>query len=200
MPVATPKPSFWQRIFGTRRKTTPRKSATPTPTQVAEKPTPKPAEKKSPDSSEKIKKTTPTAEATPKATPKPRATPDPDKAPATPKPEATPKPPTTPKPTPEPKPTPAKKTSSTKTPATDADGDNEAVERTKFAEAKTKALEDSAIGDLKVKVDNAENEAQAKTALRAYNKALFQKMRKIDPSIKERIDAMEAAVMKRLGD
>jgi hypothetical protein len=34
--------------------------------------------------------------------------------------------------------------------------------------------------------------------LKAYNKALFSRMRKADPSVKERIDQMEAAVLKRL--
>jgi hypothetical protein len=72
------------------------------------------------------------------------------------------------------------------------------VERYKFTEAKRKALEDSAVQDLKVKADTAPSEEEARAGLRAYNKALFGKMRKLDPSIKERIDATEAAILKRL--
>lgn len=74
------------------------------------------------------------------------------------------------------------------------------MERYKFTEAKRQALEDSGVQDLKIKADTAPTEDEARKGLRAYNKALFQKMRKIDPSIKERIDATEAAILKRLGE
>jgi hypothetical protein len=50
-----------------------------------------------------------------------------------------------------------------------------------------------------LKADTAPTEEEARKALRAYNKSLFQKMRKIDPSIKERIDATEAVILKRIG-
>jgi hypothetical protein len=74
------------------------------------------------------------------------------------------------------------------------------MERQKFAEAKRKALEDSTVQDLKLKADSAPNEDEARKALRSYNRALFQKMRGLDPSIKDRIDATEQAIIKRLGD
>jgi hypothetical protein len=74
------------------------------------------------------------------------------------------------------------------------------VERFKFTEAKRKAMEDTAIQDLKFKADTAPSEADARKALRAYNKALFQKMKKIDPNISERIDATEAVILKRLAE
>jgi hypothetical protein len=36
--------------------------------------------------------------------------------------------------------------------------------------------------------------------LRSFNKALFNKIRQIDPTIKDRADRVEAALMKRLLD
>lgn len=76
----------------------------------------------------------------------------------------------------------------------------EAQEKWKYDEARTKASEDQEVRALKEKADTAPNEDEGRRALRAYNKALFDKMRRIDPTIKERIDAMEAGVMKRLGE
>ena len=67
-----------------------------------------------------------------------------------------------------------------------------------YDQAKAKAQEDSEIQKLKEMADNAVSDEEAKPALRAYNKALFGKMRRSDPSIKERIDRMEAAVLKQL--
>lgn len=86
----------------------------------------------------------------------------------------------------------------TPAPAPAADADADEIERYRYAEAKRKALEDSAIQDLKLKADTADTEEEARKALRAYNKGLFQRMRKIDPSIKDRIDATEAVILKRL--
>jgi hypothetical protein len=76
----------------------------------------------------------------------------------------------------------------------------EAQEKWKYDEARTKASEDQEVRTLKEKADASPNEDEGRRALRAYNKALFDKMRRIDPTIKERIDAMEAGVMKRLGE
>jgi hypothetical protein len=78
--------------------------------------------------------------------------------------------------------------------------DPETVEQWKYNEAKRKAMEDSRVQDLKEKADNVADEAEAQKAMRAYNRALFEKMRKLDPSIKERIDGTEAALLRRLGD
>ncbi|MDQ3621651.1 MAG: hypothetical protein M3463_04065, partial [Verrucomicrobiota bacterium] len=83
-------------------------------------------------------------------------------------------------------------------PATAPIEDVEAVEKRKYEEARTKALEDAELQTLKQKADNAPSEDEARTAMRTFNKALFSRMRQIDPSIKERIDAMEAGVLKRL--
>jgi len=78
--------------------------------------------------------------------------------------------------------------------------DPEAVENWKYTEAKRKALEDAEAQELRAKADNAADEAEARRAMRGYNKALFARMRRIEPSLKERIDGTEAALMKRLGD
>ena len=81
-----------------------------------------------------------------------------------------------------------------------AGSDPETIEQWKYNEAKRKAQEDSRVQDLKEKADNVADEAEARKAMRAYNRALFEKMRKLDPSIKERIDGTEAALLKRLGE
>ena len=59
---------------------------------------------------------------------------------------------------------------------------------------------DPKLQELKLKADTAATDEEARKALRTYNKALFQKMRDLDPSIKERIDKMEAAVLRRLAE
>jgi hypothetical protein len=61
-------------------------------------------------------------------------------------------------------------------------------------------LEDDKVQELKQKSDAAFGDEEGRKAMRAYNKALFRKMRSIDPSIKERADATEAAIMRRLGE
>ena len=81
-----------------------------------------------------------------------------------------------------------------------AGSDPEAVEDWKYSEAKRKALEDLEVQELKAKAADTADEAEARRAMRAYNKALFAKMRKIEPSLKERIDGTEAALMKRLAE
>jgi hypothetical protein len=85
-------------------------------------------------------------------------------------------------------------------PTIDEGADPNTVEQAKFDAAKAKALEDSEIQELKQKSDAALDETEGPKAMRAYNKALFRKMRSIDPSIKERIDATEAAIMRKLGE
>ena len=78
--------------------------------------------------------------------------------------------------------------------------DPEAAEKLKYDQAKATAMEDPEVQELKQKADAAGTEEEVRTALRAYNKALFRKMRRIDPELKDRIDGMEAGVMKRLGE
>ena len=73
------------------------------------------------------------------------------------------------------------------------------IERAKYAHARSVAAEDEHVRDLKQKAESATSEDEGHKALRAYNRALFEKMRKLEPSITDRIDHMETAVLKRLG-
>lgn len=79
-----------------------------------------------------------------------------------------------------------------------ASGDPEAIEKAKYDEVKSRALQDEKVKELKAKADSATTEEEGRKALRAYNKALFQKMRGLDSSVRDRVDRMETAVMKRL--
>jgi hypothetical protein len=200
VPVATPvtkKPSFFQRLFGRRPKATP-VPATPTPepkVRTARATAAKPAPSRSTTRTTKPRSTSTTAKpaASKPADTEPTASTPPETAePAAPKPAAT-------------KPT-ARKTASkpaatTKTSTPPAGTiDPEELDRQKYDTAKAKAMEDPEIQALKKKADEAVTDDEAIQAQRAYNKALFAKMRKLDPLIKERIDRMEAAMMKRIGD
>jgi len=69
----------------------------------------------------------------------------------------------------------------------------------KFQTAKAAASEDPAIKDLKNKADGEVNEAEAGKALAAYNRALFRKIREIDPSVSEYADKVEQSMTKRIG-
>ena len=80
----------------------------------------------------------------------------------------------------------------TKTPA-----EEEAETSAHFQAAKTKALQDPHIQDLQNAADSATGD-DAKAAMRRYYKALYEKMRDIDPSISDRIDRTEAATMRRV--
>jgi hypothetical protein len=70
---------------------------------------------------------------------------------------------------------------------------------TKFKAAKAKAAEDPAIMDLKSKADSEVNEAEASKALAAYNRALFRKIREIDPSVSDYADKVEQSMTRRIG-
>jgi hypothetical protein len=75
--------------------------------------------------------------------------------------------------------------------------EEEADTASHFQAAKTKALQDAHLQDLQSKADSATGD-DAKIAMRRYYKALYEKMREIDPSIKDRIDRTEAATMRRV--
>ncbi len=192
VPVATPvpkKPGFWERVFG-KKKPTPA-PATPTPAPVTKKKVvqkprpkkPKPAvvdndeNASTPDRTAKVEPTKTAEESTPPSTT-----------------EVTPKPPTT-------------KSGKGKSgaqraenfpPSTD-NADAEIVEKQKYDQAKAKAVADPKVQELRGKADSAASEDESRKALRAYNKAMFKRMKEIDPSIKDHVDRMEAAVMSRLG-
>jgi outer membrane biosynthesis protein TonB len=70
---------------------------------------------------------------------------------------------------------------------------------TKFKAAKARALEDERIKDLKTKADSEVNESEAHKALVNYNRALFQKIREIDPSVSEYAGKVEQSMTRRLG-
>ncbi|MDB6152748.1 MAG: hypothetical protein JWL90_1201 [Chthoniobacteraceae bacterium] len=78
--------------------------------------------------------------------------------------------------------------------------DPEVLEKWKLSEAKTKALEDPELRAIKSKADAAVSDEESRKTLRIYNKALFSKIREIDPSIKERADRMEVAILKQLSE
>jgi hypothetical protein len=82
----------------------------------------------------------------------------------------------------------------------DEEGDPEELEKKRYDQAKAKATEMPEILALKEKADNASSEEESRRALRNFNKALFAKMRQLDPSIKDRADRIEAAILKRLND
>ena len=70
---------------------------------------------------------------------------------------------------------------------------------TKFKAAKAKAMEDPHIKDLKSKADGEVNEAEAHKALLNYNRALFQKIREVDPSVSDYSGRVEQSMDKRIG-
>jgi hypothetical protein len=229
-PERTPKPeatteerprTFWERLFGRRRR------PAPTPEEAAATPTATPKATPRPH---KVKPaSTPAADVdgTPGATPAPKTakgkTVPVEKtndvaAPESPavtnaEPSGTVKTSTptiaasVPKATPVPKTRKAKEaasvaaapTPSRKAPvAPGADADADAQEKYKYDVARNKALEDPEVQKLKDKADGATSDEEARKAQRAYNKALFNKMRSLDGSIKDRADRIEASILKRL--
>lgn len=191
---------FFQRLFGRRNRLAPQTDPLPAPPA-----TPIPVRRA--EAVNKVEKKaatpmpTPAGAATPAATPKPTP-----KAAETPKPTSSPKPKpeaAVATPTPKPKPTPTEKLSES-VPFVSAP---EKVEVPKpvtkplvgspssddpYQIARAKALEDAQVKALQDKADSAISEEEQRQATREYYKALFNKIRKIDPSLKERVDRMEA--------
>jgi len=66
-----------------------------------------------------------------------------------------------------------------------------------FETAKTQAMQDQEILKLQRDADAATGK-DGKTVIRKYYHALYDKMRDIDPTIKDRIDRTEAATMRRV--
>ncbi|MEO8354090.1 MAG: hypothetical protein ABI680_20370 [Chthoniobacteraceae bacterium] len=191
VPIATPAPldnrNGFQKFFGIRPKDLPeryvgKKSKDLAPVAAA---TPEPAAKpkaRSKKTAASAETPAPDAEASKPPAPKPAAKPDSTPPPPKEKPKANEIPPK-----PEAKSKPAETT------------DQPLDERARYNAAKEKALEDPSVQALKGKAESTFDPDEGPKAMRAYNKALFNKMRKIDPSVKDRIDGTEAAVMKRLG-
>jgi len=201
-PAATPapKPGVLQRIFGSRQgrrtlfPTTPAPKMGPaTPAPATPKATADPRKKTKPVTAPqgtpdlKKKKTKPKPDAAVSAEPPADNTEPP--APATPAPV---------KKSRKGKPAPVVKAPDGTEPP--ADADPETKEKFRFDQAKARAGEDPEVQELKAKADAAVSDDEARSAQRAYNKALFGKMRKIDGSLEERINQIEAAILKRLDE
>jgi hypothetical protein len=69
---------------------------------------------------------------------------------------------------------------------------------TKFKVVKAQAMEDSQVKELKAKAESEVDEADARAALDAYNRALFRKIREIEPSLDGYVDKIESAMTRRL--
>jgi len=68
----------------------------------------------------------------------------------------------------------------------------------RFTSARKAAYEDTRVAELRVKVDASKNDESANKAMRAYLKALYGKMRSIEPSLEERINMTEAAALRAI--
>jgi hypothetical protein len=74
----------------------------------------------------------------------------------------------------------------------------EAEENTRFEAARALAFEDAAVKKLREKAENVTGEAEGTKALKEYFKALYGKMRSLEPALKERVDLTEAAALRQL--
>jgi hypothetical protein len=68
----------------------------------------------------------------------------------------------------------------------------------KYKAAKEAALKEQAIIDLKNKAESTIDAEEAKQATLNYNRALFKKIRAIEPSLDAYVDKLESAVLKRV--
>jgi hypothetical protein len=121
-----------------------------------------------------------------KKKPEPAATPTPKKAK---KKKAAPKATPSAEPAPAEKPSIAEKPHPAATPETLTEEQKDA----RYRDAQAKALEDRNVRALKMKTHAAKTDEEQQKAMQEYRKALFDKMRQLDGSIKDRIDKAEAA-------
>ena len=63
----------------------------------------------------------------------------------------------------------------------------------RFRSVEARAQADAAVRELKLKIHNAKTNEEQAAAWQAHRRALFQKMRELDPSLKDRIDRAESA-------
>ena len=66
----------------------------------------------------------------------------------------------------------------------------------RFNIARKTAAEDPKVKELREKADQAKNEDTGSKAMRAYLRALYGKMRSLEPTLEERINLTEAAALK----
>lgn len=83
-----------------------------------------------------------------------------------------------------------------KTPAAKASPAKAGTEDERFANARKAAAEDPKVVELREKADLAKTEEAGAKAMRAYLRALYGKMRTLEPSLEARIDLTEAAALK----
>jgi hypothetical protein len=76
--------------------------------------------------------------------------------------------------------------------------DKSPTEDERFNAARRTASEDPHVVELRTKADAAKNDEMANKALRAYFRALYDKMREIAPGLEERITMTETAALRAL--
>lgn len=70
--------------------------------------------------------------------------------------------------------------------------------KVRYYQIRTQVEKNEAVIALRSKADAATNSEEKRQLMRAYYELLFEKMRKVDPSIADRCDVMEAAYLRRL--
>jgi hypothetical protein len=83
-----------------------------------------------------------------------------------------------------------------KTPAAKSAPAKAGTEDERFANARKTAAEDPKVVELREKADLAKTEEAGAKAMRAYLRALYTKMRTLEPSLEGRINLTEAAALK----
>lgn len=131
------------------------------------------------------------------ARPKPKPKPTPAPTEPTAEKPATPEPPTVETPAEPPKPVKVKPVKAVPAKPEKPDFSN-LDEAAKYKAVKELALKEPAVIDLKSKAESTLDEADAKRASLAYNRALFRKIRDIEPSLEAYVEKLEQAVLKRV--
>ena len=92
----------------------------------------------------------------------------------------------------------APKAKKTPKPASDSSASDKAAqtEDERFTAARKAAYEDPRVAELRAKADAAKNEEAANRAMRSYLRALYGKMRTLEPTLEERINLTEAAALR----
>lgn len=75
--------------------------------------------------------------------------------------------------------------------------ETEATRAAKLRNAEAHAVEDPAVRELKKKIYSAKTDEEQAAAYREYRSGLYQKMRELEPSLKDRIDQTESAAGQR---
>ena len=189
-PAPTPPPTPAPAVKATAKITKPKPKAraprvdeTPEPAVIAKPLKPaKPVEAENPVAPTETPVVPPTETEPPKPAPDPK-TDEPEK------PIETPKPPTTKG---------KGKNTTVKTPPSNKPDLSNLDEAGKYQAVKALALADEKVLALKTKADSAIDANEAKEASLEYNRALFKKIRALEPSLDAYVDRLEQAVIKRV--